>query len=117
MTATLDLNYTMPVPCDRRAYRHRRERQLRVEKSRYVFDCAAVYAAFTQTYADARALLGASLTYNGDGQPLVRAGVRPQPHDKVYIESAQNVDPLWVWAFYGEPRFVGGEIGFKFGKK
>ena len=25
--------------------------------------------------------------------------------------------PLWVWAFYGEPLFVGGEIGFKFGQK
>ncbi len=24
--------------------------------------------------------------------------------NKLYIESAQNVDPLWVWAFYGEPR-------------
>lgn len=37
--------------------------------------------------------------------------------NKTYVASSQNVDPLWVWAFYGEPRYIGGEIGYKFGQK
>ena len=63
-----------------------------------------------------RAPLGASLTYTGaDGRWFARVYGRNLA-DKIYKESAQNVDPLWVWAFYGEPRFVGGEIGMKFGQ-
>ena len=47
------------------------------------------------------------LTYNSaDDRWFGRVFVRNLT-DKHYIESAQNVDPLWVWAFYGEPRFVG----------
>ena len=37
--------------------------------------------------------------------------------DKVYRESAQDVNPLWVRAFHGEPMFIGGEIGLTFDQK
>jgi hypothetical protein len=38
-------------------------------------------------------------------------------NNKIYVQSSQNVDPLWVWSFYGEPRFIGAEGGIKFGHK
>ncbi len=72
---------------------------------------------WTQTFADARALVGASLTYNRANDRWFARFYGRNLTDKVYKESAQNVDPLWIWAFYGEPRFVGGEIGMKFGKE
>ena len=37
--------------------------------------------------------------------------------DRKYLESAQNVDPLWVWGFYGEPRYLGVEVGYKFSRR
>ena len=65
----------------------------------------------------AAALLGASVTYNApDNRWFARVYGRNLTN-KLYKESGQNVDPLWVWSFYGEPLFVGGEIGFKFGQK
>ena len=116
VTATLDLNYTLPVAAtgghvviDVNANY--------VAKNLDTYSIALPYAAFTQTYADSRTLLGASVTYNGtDNRWFARVYGRNLTN-KIYIESSQNVDPLWVWAFYGEPLFVGGEIGFKFGQK
>jgi iron complex outermembrane receptor protein len=116
VTATLDLNYTQPIAAtgghvviDVNANY--------VAKNLDTYSIALPYAAFTQTYADSRTLLGASVTYNGtDNRWFARVYGRNLTN-KIYIESSQNVDPLWVWAFYGEPRFVGGEIGFKFGQK
>jgi iron complex outermembrane recepter protein len=72
--------------------------------------------SFTQTYADARALLGASITYNGKDDRWFARLYGRNLLNRIYKESGQNVDPLWVWAFYGEPQFFGGEIGFKFGQ-
>ncbi len=115
-TATLDLNYTLAVPglpgnfvADASANY--------VSKNLDTYSIANPYVNYTQTYADARTLVNASLTYNsGDERWFGRVFVRNLT-DKHYIESAQNVDPLWVWAFYGEPRFVGAEIGYRFTEK
>ena len=37
--------------------------------------------------------------------------------DRRYKIDGQNVDPLWVWVLYGEPRVIAVEIGAKFGGK
>jgi iron complex outermembrane receptor protein len=115
VTATVDLSYTMAVaPTGGRIVFDVNDNY--VSKNLDTYSIALPYASFTQTYQDARSLLGASLTYNGaDGRWFARVYGRNLA-DKIYKESAQNVDPLWVWAFYGEPRFVGGEIGMKFGQ-
>ena len=117
-TATADLNYTLALPglpgnfvLDGSANYVSRNLDT------YSIVKAVAYEPFTQTYAQARTLVNASLTYNsGDERWFGRVFVRNLA-DKHYIESAQNVDPLWVWAFYGEPRFVGAEIGYKFAQK
>jgi iron complex outermembrane receptor protein len=115
VTATVDLSYTMQVASSGgRVVLDVNENY--VSKNLDTYSIALPYAPFTQTYQDARALLGGSLTYNGaDGRWFARVYGR-NLMNKIYKESAQNVDPLWVWAFYGEPRFVGGEIGMKFGQ-
>jgi iron complex outermembrane receptor protein len=116
VTATVDVSYSFPV-----AYSGGHVtvdlNDNYVSKNLDTYSIALPYASFTQTYQDARALLGGSLTYTGaDSHWFARVYARNLT-DKVYKESAQNVDPLWVWAFYGEPRFIGGEIGYKFGQK
>ncbi len=116
VTATLDLNYTLPVSwTSGRIVIDVNDNY--VSKNLDTYSIALPYSSFTQTYADARALLGASVTYNApDNRWFARVYGRNLTN-KIYKESAQNVDPLWIWAFYGEPLFVGGEIGFKFGQK
>jgi iron complex outermembrane receptor protein len=116
VTATVDLSYTMPVAqTGGRVVLDVNDNY--VSKNLDTYSITLPYAPFTQTYQDARALLGASLTYTGaDNRWFARVYGRNLT-DKIYKESAQNVDPLWIWTFYGEPRFVGGEIGFKFGQK
>jgi iron complex outermembrane receptor protein len=116
VTATIDVNYTLPF-----AWSGGRVtidlNDNYVSKNLDTYSISQPYASFTQTYQDARALLGGSLTYTGaDNRWFARVYGRNLT-DKIYKESAQNVDPLWVWAFYGEPRFIGGEIGYKFGQK
>jgi iron complex outermembrane receptor protein len=61
--------------------------------------------------------LGASITYTGANDRWFLRVIGRNLTDKIYKESAQNVDPLWVWGFYGEPRYVAGQVGFKFGQK
>ena len=116
VTATVDVSYAIPV-----AWTGGRVvvdvNDNYVSKNLDTYSIALPNAPFTQTYADARALLGASVTYNApDNRWFARVYGRNLTN-KLYKESAQNVDPLWVWAFYGEPLFVGGEVGFKFGQK
>jgi iron complex outermembrane recepter protein len=114
VTATLDLNYSIPVATGGNVVIDVNDNY--VSKNLDTYSIALPNAPFTQTYADGRALLGASVTYNSaDSRWFARVYGRNLT-DKIYKESAQNVDPLWVWAFYGEPLFVGGEIGFKFGR-
>jgi len=115
-TATVDLNYSLALPqlpgqfvADVSANY--------VSKNLDTYSIALPNAPFTQTFADSRTLLNASLKYtSADDRWFVRVFARNLA-DKHYIESSQNVDPLWVWAFYGEPRFIGGEIGYKFSEK
>ncbi len=117
VTATVDLNYTMAVPGTNGHHLVLDVNDNYVSKNLDTYSIAQPYEPFTQTYADARALLDASVTYNGpDERWFVRVYGRNLTN-RLYIESSQNVDPLWVWSFYGEPRFIGGEIGYKFGKK
>ncbi len=115
VTATLDLNYTIPV-----AWSGGRVvidvNDNYISKNLDTYSIALPNAPFTRTYADARALLGASVTYNGENDRWFARVYGRNLTNKLYKESSQNVDPLWIWAFYGEPLFVGGEIGFKFGK-
>jgi iron complex outermembrane receptor protein len=116
ITATLDGNYTFPIAGTGGKLVLDANFNY-VSKNLDTYSIALPYSSFTQTYADARGLLGASITYTApDDRWFVRVLGRNLA-DKVYKDSAQNVDPLWVWAFYGEPRYVGGEIGYKFGKK
>ncbi len=116
VTATADLSYTVPIAATN-GHVVLDINDNYVSKNLDTYSIAQPYAPFTQTYADSRALLGASITYNGaDNRWFARVYGRNLT-DKVYIESSQNVDPLWIWAFYGEPRFIGGEIGYKFGQK
>jgi iron complex outermembrane receptor protein len=115
-TATVDLNYTMPVAASSGRVVFDVNTNY-VSKNLDTYSIAAPYSPFTQTYAEARTLLAASVTYNGaDDRWFVRVLGRNLTN-KTYVESAQNVDPLWVWAFYGEPRYIAGEVGFKFGQK
>jgi iron complex outermembrane recepter protein len=116
VTATIDLSYSLPVPWTN-GHVVLDINDNYVSKNLDTYSIALPYESFTQTYADARALLGASVTYNGaDNRWFARVYGRNLTN-KLYKQSAQDVDPLWVWAFYGEPLFVGGEIGFKFGQK
>jgi iron complex outermembrane receptor protein len=115
VTATIDVNYTIPVPWTNGNIVIDVNDNY-VSKNLDTYSIALPNAPFTQTYAQARALLGASVTYNGEGNRWFARVYGRNLTNKLYVESAQNVDPLWVWSFYGEPLFVGGEIGFKFGK-
>ncbi len=114
-TATADLNYTPTLPLPGKLVLDFSANY--VSKNLDTYSIALPYAPFTQTYADARTLLDASITYNApDDRWFVRVLGRNLAN-KTYIESSQNVDPLWVWAFYGEPRYIGAEGGIRFGQK
>jgi iron complex outermembrane receptor protein len=115
-TATVDLNYTLAVPPTSGRLVFDANANY-VAKNLDTYSIALPYSAFTQTYADGRTLLGASVTYTGANDRWFVRVLGRNLTDKVYKESAQNVDPLWIWAFYGEPRYIGGEVGFKFGQK
>ncbi|MEP6884559.1 MAG: TonB-dependent receptor [Gammaproteobacteria bacterium] len=115
VTATIDVNYTIPVPWTN-GHIVVDVNDNYVARNLDTYSIALPNAPFTQTYAQGRALLGASVTYNGENNRWFARVYGRNLTNKLYVESAQNVDPLWVWSFYGEPLFVGGEIGFKFGK-
>jgi iron complex outermembrane recepter protein len=115
VTATVDLSYTMSVAATGGTVVLDLNDNY-VSKNLDTYSIAEPYESYTQTYAQARALLGASVTYNGANNRWFARVYGRNLTNKIYIESAQNVDPLWVWGFYGEPLFVGGEIGFKFGQ-
>ena len=115
-TATVDLSYTTsPTANGGRVVFDANANY--VSKNLDTYSIALPYASFTQTFADARTLIGASITYtSGDDRWFARVLGRNLAN-KTYVTSAQNVDPLWIWAFYGEPRYLGAEIGYKFGRK
>ena len=64
---------------------------------------------------DARTLVNGTVTFKSADDRWFARLVTRNLTDKRYKESGQNVDPLWVWTFYGEPRYFGGEVGLKFG--
>ncbi|MBS0579444.1 MAG: TonB-dependent receptor [Proteobacteria bacterium] len=112
-TATADFNYTLPlrdmpgtIVLDASANY--------VSKNLDTYSIALPYEPFTQTYADARTLVDASITYNAPNDRWFVRVLGKNLTDKTYVESSQNVDPLWVWSFYGEPRYVGAQAGIKF---
>ncbi len=116
VTATVDLNYRVAVPGTDGNHLVFDVNDNYVSKNLDTYSIAAPYAPYTQTFADARALLGASVTYNGpDDRWYVRLYGRNLT-DRLYIDSSQNVDPLWVWSFYGDPRVSGGVVGYTFGE-
>ena len=115
-TATVDLNYTLAI-AQTGGHMVLDANANYVAKNLDTYSIALPYSAFTQTYADGRSLVGASVTYNSANDRWFLRVLARNLTDKTYKESAQNVDPLWIWAFYGEPRYVGGQIGYKFGDK
>ena len=74
-------------------------------------------APWAQTYIDSRTLVDASATYYGEGDKWFLKALVRNLTDKRYKIDGQNVDPLWVWVLYGEPRVIAVEIGAKFGGK
>jgi iron complex outermembrane receptor protein len=112
-TATADFNYTLPlhdmpgrIVLDASANY--------VSKNLDTYSIALPYASFTQTFADSRTLYDASITYTAPNDRWFVRVLGKNLTNKTYVESSQNVDPLWVWSFYGEPRYVGGQVGIKF---
>lgn len=115
-TATVDLNYTLPMPsANGRVVLDASANY--ISKNLDTYSIALPYAPFTQTYADSRTLINASITYTSPNDSWFVRVLGRNLGNKTYVDSSQNVDPLWVWAFYGEPRYIGGEVGLKFGNK
>jgi len=111
-TATADLNYTVQLSLPGQLVLDASANY--VSKNLDTYSIALPNAPFTQTWADSRTLIDASITYSSrDDRWFVRVLGRNLAN-KIYVQSSQNVDPLWVWAFYGEPRYIGGQAGFKF---
>src|SRR6185437_15902868 len=101
-TATVDLSYTSPLPASAGALVIDGSLNY-ISKNLDTYSIALPYAAFTQTYAEGRTLIDASVTYRTPDERMFVRLIGRNLADKVYVQSAQNVDPLWIWAFYGEP--------------
>ena len=114
-TATLGGTYTLPISAT---------------SGSVVFDASANYVSenlvfysidhpyekFTQSYSEARTLVNASVTYKADNDRWFVRVLGRNLGNKTYLQTGQTVDPLWIFNFYGEPRYLGGEVGIKFGK-
>ncbi len=111
-TATADFNYTLPLQVPGRVIVDASANY--VSKNLDTYSIALPYEAFTQTYAQSRTLIDASITYNAPNDRWFVRLIGKNLTDKIYVESSQNVDPLWVWSFYGEPRYIAGQAGIKF---
>ena len=116
ITGALAANYTVPVAAT--AGKIVADASFNyVSKNLLFYSIAIPYAPFTQSYADAQALLNASLTYNSANDRWFVRILGRNLTNKIYVQSGETVDPLWIFKFYGEPRYVAGEVGFKFGQK
>lgn len=115
-TATLSGNYSIPVQATGGTVILDASANY-VSKNLDTYSIALPYAGFTQTYADARTLVNASVMYRDGGDRWFVRALTRNLTDRTYKTSAQNVDPLWVWSFYGEPRYYGVEFGVKFADK
>jgi iron complex outermembrane receptor protein len=112
-TATVDLNYTVPMRLSLGSLDIDASANY-VSKNLDTYSLALPYAPFTQTYAQGRTLLDASVTYTTPDDRIFVRLIGRNLTNKVYLESAQNVDPLWIWGFYGQPRYLGVQVGYKF---
>jgi len=114
-TGTVDLNYGLPIV---------------QTGGKLVLDASANYQSknlntfsvvnqsdSARTYVDSRTLVDASITYQGANDRWFIRALGRNLTNKIYRISGQNVDPLWIWTFYGEPRYFGAQIGFKFSEK
>ncbi len=115
-TATVNANYVIPVTASGGSVILDASANY-VAKNLDTYSIAEPYAAYTQTYADARTLVNASVMYRAPNDTWFVRVLSRNLTDKTYRVSSQNVDPLWVWSFYGEPRYVGAEFGIKFAGK
>ncbi|MBW4053372.1 MAG: TonB-dependent receptor [Proteobacteria bacterium] len=112
-TATVDLNYAVPMRSELGSLDLDASANY-VSKNLDTYSLALPYAPFTQTYAQARTLLDATVTYTTPDDRIFVRFIGRNLMDKVYLQSAQNVDPLWIWGFYGEPRYLGVQAGYRF---
>ncbi|MDE2050557.1 MAG: TonB-dependent receptor, partial [Gammaproteobacteria bacterium] len=112
-TATVNLSYTSPLPATLGTLVLDASANY-ISKNLDTYSIAQPYASFTQTYAEGRTLFDASATYRTPDERMFVRLIGRNLTDKVYVESAQNVDPLWIWAFYGEPRYLGLQAGYDF---
>src|SRR6185312_8215274 len=112
-TGTLDLSYTAPLPAALGTLVVDGSANY-ISKNLDTYSIALPYAPFTQTYAQGRTLIDASVTYRTPDERMFVRLIGRNLADKVYVQSAQNVDPLWIWAFYGEPRYLGLQAGYEF---
>ncbi|MGH8170961.1 MAG: TonB-dependent receptor [Steroidobacteraceae bacterium] len=112
-TATLDLNYAVPMRAELGSINVDASENY-VSKNLDTYSLALPNAPFTQTFAQSRALLDLTITYRTPDDRMFLRLIGRNLTDKIYLQSAQNVDPLWVWGFYGEPRFLGVEAGYNF---
>ncbi|HEX8757177.1 MAG TPA: TonB-dependent receptor [Steroidobacteraceae bacterium] len=112
-TATLDLNYTVPMRASLGSLNLDASESF-VSNNLDTYSLALPNAPFTQTFAQSRTLLDVTVTYRTPDDRIFLRLIGRNLTDKIYLQSAQNVDPLWVWGFYGEPRFLGVEAGYNF---
>jgi len=76
----------------------------------------AIDTPLGNTFLNARTLLSASLTLaEAEDAYFVRV-IGRNLTDKRYRIASQNVGSLWLNSQFGAPRFVGVEVGFKFGR-
>ena len=112
-TGTVDGNYAVPLAAGKLIL------DLNVNytsKNLYTYSIALPNEPFTKTYMDARTLVNGSVTYRSASDTWFVRALARNLTDQRYKMSGQNVDPLWVWQFYGEPRYFAGEVGVKFGR-
>jgi len=115
ITAALGANYTIPIPATSGKLVLDASANY-VSKNLLFYSIALPYAPFTQSYADAVTLLNASVTYRSSDDKWFLRVLGRNLANKKYLQSGETVDPLWIFNFYGEPRYIAGEVGYKFGK-
>jgi len=102
--------------------------QLPLGRYKMIFDAEANYVSrnlYTQsitspaenTFLNARTLINASITLAEQEDRYYLRVVGRNLTDKRYKTATQVVGGLWAFAQYGPPRYVGAELGFKFGNK
>lgn len=111
-TATVDVNYSTPVG----AAGHKLTFAAAANHvSKNAYTLSYTNPRFT-TFAEARTLVDASVTFGPEDERWFVRAIGRNLTDEVYRNASQNVEPLWLWSFYGEPRYYGVQAGFRFGQ-